>query len=771
VTNIHTHGLHVNPGPNGDGTHSDNIFLRVIPTADAEKIAENPNCALPSREGDDLINTEADYEFVLGNVMGDPNQLHPPGTFWYHPHSHGATHNQVASGMAGFLIVDGDVDEAINEQLAGIPDPDPTRRTGDWNYRERLMLIQRVNVSAVDPDAPPKNTTPKQSTQTFLTVNGSNSPRFIVMQPGAIERWRILNGSVDGKGYVNFMVLKGRFEYDDKNNVLVSVTYDEDGQVTRTPFTQSPANQKKFEEELKQHLWLLAWDGITLVRQNEDGTVENYVKDLNFEAADNPRDILDPMGKQDPGVCYQDADSIKACYIRPNELDLAPANRADVFFQAPALEEVDTQIYTVIARGTPLHTDGAPAQDTIVAYLIVRGEPVAGASDYNFSEVLELPPVQPYLLPICPAEMSVTDPLPPEKACQDDNPVGPFRTRAVTYSGWGAGDFPIIEVPDEHVEQNYDLQKLQFYKAPKSIKMPATDPLKLADGTEITEINNLRRMVGAEEVPMPTVLLPPNTRTMAIRATPTSPFGGETPIPPRKFDPTLHQPYPGDDHYTPKMLLDTAEEWVIFNNSVTLWGPKPPTEYDPATSEDVLWYVADEVTEPQLYWPGHVKAHPSRQVPAAPNNNIVTKGADHPFHIHQNPFWLIRVEVPDANGNLVNILPEPRWQDSIWIPRNGGRVVFRARYPDFDGQWVNHCHLLLHEDNGMMQQVNVVTEESETNYHPSDQVASFEMQAEEVNEIYHPPTLEEAWLDSYRFVDPTPTGQVFPGFEASPPDS
>ena len=70
-----------------------------------------------------------------------------------------------------------------------------------------------------------------------------------------------------------------------------------------------------------------------------------------------------------------------------------------------------------------------------------------------------------------------------------------------------------------------------------------------------------------------------------------------------------------------------------------------------------------------------------------------------------------------------------------------------------------------------IHEVNVVTAESETNYHPSDQVASFEMPAEEVNEIYYPPTLAEAWLDSYRFIDPNPTGQVFPGFEASPPDS
>ena len=34
TTNIHTHGLHVYPQTNPDGSHSDNVFLRIIPRAD-----------------------------------------------------------------------------------------------------------------------------------------------------------------------------------------------------------------------------------------------------------------------------------------------------------------------------------------------------------------------------------------------------------------------------------------------------------------------------------------------------------------------------------------------------------------------------------------------------------------------------------------------------------------------------------------------------------------------------------------------------------------
>ena len=46
--------------------------------------------------------------------------------------------------MAGFLIVLGDVDDAINTAMTGSAHPDPTAPTGAHDYRERLVFIQRV---------------------------------------------------------------------------------------------------------------------------------------------------------------------------------------------------------------------------------------------------------------------------------------------------------------------------------------------------------------------------------------------------------------------------------------------------------------------------------------------------------------------------------------------------------------------------------------------------------------------------------------------------
>jgi len=68
-TNLHTHGLWVSPSGN-----SDNVLVSIAP------------------------GKQFQYAY---DIPAD----HPAGTFWYHPHHHGAGFVQVGSGMAGALIV------------------------------------------------------------------------------------------------------------------------------------------------------------------------------------------------------------------------------------------------------------------------------------------------------------------------------------------------------------------------------------------------------------------------------------------------------------------------------------------------------------------------------------------------------------------------------------------------------------------------------------------------------------------------------------------
>jgi FtsP/CotA-like multicopper oxidase with cupredoxin domain len=72
--------------------------------------------------------------------------------------------------------------------------------------------------------------------------------------------------------------------------------------------------------------------------------------------------------------------------------------------------------------------------------------------------------------------------------------------------------------------------------------------------------------------------------------------------------------------------------------------------------------------------------------------------SDHVFHIHTNPFQMVAI-----NGQP---LAQRDWRDTVVVPRNGS-VTFRSRFLDFTGRFVHHCHMMNHEELGMMQVVEV----------------------------------------------------------------
>jgi len=173
-TNLHTHGLWVNPAGNGD-----NVLLSI-----------NPGVAFQ-------------YEY---NVPSD----HPSGTFWYHTHRHGSTALQVSSGMAGALIIRGDrmptptANGDIDTLLKGMP--------------ERVLVMQQIQYGCYD--AAGKIKTNKDGsyycgprdvgeirnidgfgpgswgqTGRYSSFNGVVMPTFRATQ-GTVERWRMIHGGV-----------------------------------------------------------------------------------------------------------------------------------------------------------------------------------------------------------------------------------------------------------------------------------------------------------------------------------------------------------------------------------------------------------------------------------------------------------------------------------------------------------------------------------------------------------------------------------------------
>ena len=75
-----------------------------------------------------------------------------------------------------------------------------------------------------------------------------------------------------------------------------------------------------------------------------------------------------------------------------------------------------------------------------------------------------------------------------------------------------------------------------------------------------------------------------------------------------------------------------------------------------------------------------------------------TSDMDHPFHLHSYPFQII-----DRNG-----VPEPyrAWKDVVNLKKNDlVRIAVPLR--DFTGLTVYHCHIVEHEDRGMMGTLEV----------------------------------------------------------------
>jgi FtsP/CotA-like multicopper oxidase with cupredoxin domain len=138
VTNMHVHGVHVSPN-----SPADNMFVMVRPGETQQYVYDIP----------------AD---------------HPPGTYFYHAHFHGSVAMQVASGMSGALIIEGEVDRIPEIKAAeDVVLMFQTQRFNDVGLCEDYQTL-------VMGDA--------------VYVNGQVCPT-ITMRPGQVQRWRMVNAA------------------------------------------------------------------------------------------------------------------------------------------------------------------------------------------------------------------------------------------------------------------------------------------------------------------------------------------------------------------------------------------------------------------------------------------------------------------------------------------------------------------------------------------------------------------------------------------------
>ncbi|WP_373413914.1 multicopper oxidase family protein [Ensifer aridi] len=100
--------------------------------------------------------------------------------------------------------------------------------------------------------------------------------------------------------------------------------------------------------------------------------------------------------------------------------------------------------------------------------------------------------------------------------------------------------------------------------------------------------------------------------------------------------------------------------------------------------------------------------------------------AGHPFHIHVNPFQI--VEILEGTKDVSGFEPDNKspyarlkgvWKDTLFISGSNRTFVLRTRYQRYIGDFVLHCHILDHEDQGMMQNVRIALPDGHGGVAPS----------------------------------------------------
>jgi FtsP/CotA-like multicopper oxidase with cupredoxin domain len=143
--------------------------------------------------------------------------------------------------------------------------------------------------------------------------------------------------------------------------------------------------------------------------------------------------------------------------------------------------------------------------------------------------------------------------------------------------------------------------------------------------------------------------------------------------------------------------------------------PTPPAALPPtfAPTEDLgratvaarQTVVFSEADHPDRYYINGKQFDPNRVDFQAKLNTVEEwtvrndSNEEHSFHIHTNDFQLMSINGQPHDGH--------GWQDTASVLPHG-QIVIRIKFTNYTGKTVLHCHILNHEDGGMMAILQIV---------------------------------------------------------------
>ena len=178
TTNLHVHGLHVNPGMLSTGSLKEFGDYVVEP---------NNGGVLPGGDS-------RQYVFEI------PKD-HPAGPFYYHPQFHGSSAIQTASLMAGAIIIRGSVDNLpemtqADELVFLFQSPYFATDKKENNYGVKNGSLEKLSQIESQPTGQGVHAASGDflDAQPIL-INGIRQPT-IVMKSGEVQKWRFINTQI-----------------------------------------------------------------------------------------------------------------------------------------------------------------------------------------------------------------------------------------------------------------------------------------------------------------------------------------------------------------------------------------------------------------------------------------------------------------------------------------------------------------------------------------------------------------------------------------------
>ena len=142
------------------------------------------------------------------------------------------------------------------------------------------------------------------------------------------------------------------------------------------------------------------------------------------------------------------------------------------------------------------------------------------------------------------------------------------------------------------------------------------------------------------------------------------------------------------------------------------------TEYQRAKNSKTDFYITEVSRPDAIIEPYPMESRPASVVEVEPNSveewTILNFTHEiHNFHIHQLHFRVMESDDKFVEGRMLDTINVPMaLPDANWSPDDPvtpGRVRLLMRFrQNISGEFVFHCHILSHEDKGMMGLIRVI---------------------------------------------------------------